>query len=61
MTEWKSKINPDQEKVKSFTDQLESLKQLFQSMLDKDLIELSKAQMELERLEAQKRNQREKK
>jgi hypothetical protein len=61
MTEWKSKINPDQEKVKSFTDQLESLKQMFQSMLDKDLIELSKAQMELERLEAQKRNQREKK
>lgn len=61
MTEWKSKINPDQEKVKSFTDQLESLKQMFQSMMDKDLMELSKAQMELERLEAQKRNQREKK
>jgi hypothetical protein len=61
MTEWKSKINPDQEKVKSFTDQLESLKNMFQSMLEKDLIELSKAQMELERLEAQKRNQREKK
>lgn len=61
MAEWKNKINPDQEKVKSFTDQLENLKQMFQSMLDKDLIELSKAQMELERLEAQKKNQREKK
>lgn len=61
MTEWKSKINPDQEKVRSFTDQLENLKQMFQSILDKDLIELGKAQMELERLVAQKRNQREKK
>ncbi len=61
MTEWKSKINPDQEKVKSFTNQLEALKQMFQSMLDKDLMELGKAQMELERLDAQKRNQREKK
>jgi len=53
MTEWKSKITLDQEKVKSFTDQLENLKQMFQSILDKDLMEL--------RLEAQKRNQREKK
>jgi len=60
MAEWTDKVEPNKEKVKSFTDQLEKLKDMFQALVDKDIVELNKAQLELERLEAQKRNQRSK-
>lgn len=55
MTEWKNKIDPDLNKVKGFTDKLQSLVDMLQSLANKNIEEMSKAQMELERLEAQKK------
>jgi hypothetical protein len=60
MAEWTDKVEPNKEKVKTFTNQLEKLKDMLQALVDKDIVELNKAQLELERLEAQKRNQRSK-
>jgi len=58
MAEWTNKVDPNKEKVKTFTDQLEKLKDMLQSIVDRDIIELNKAQLEIQKLEAQKRNQR---
>lgn len=58
MADWTNKVEPNKEKVKTFTDQLEKLKDMLQSIVDRDIIELNKAQLEIQRLEAQKRNQR---
>jgi hypothetical protein len=58
MSEWKNDPQPNKDKIKDITKNLQSVKQYLEQLLQKDLEQLNMAQMELQKRLAQQNSQR---
>lgn len=58
MSDWKKDPQPNKDKLKDITKNLESVKQYLEQLLQKDLEQLNMAQMELQKRLAQQNSQR---